>query len=376
VLAVGSLFLAVSDVRQTIFTLFFVLLAVACVLQQIVIRWPHSRAWCGWLLIFALAESIILGAKPYLRPDMLPLQRAGEHLAANFSHTRVAEVVHSNSRGLVVPIGPDASAVHLSRVQMLRGAHQFDATPALNPMVSVLRTLNNDIQQGRVRDDTYNLLQMYNVGVIIGYRGNAMGVPVMLANAQTPPLGQYRLLPYATPILASGRLQRVPMPQILRDPPLWIDYFDKNTPSAANALQQVEHFYNAMQVNIVQRTAAQFLVPQLPTDTVVGMPPHITLHSYNVTPSTVHINFTANKAGFVRLAHPITPAHVVRLNNTIVQPLSDVFAMPVLAMPQGDSQIDITVQPTNMRLYCGLITLIVVLQLLWAMAPIKYLRIR
>jgi hypothetical protein len=219
-LAVGTLVLEGSYVRQALFTTFFVCAAGAAAAQVLTEAFPARAALPLGLLLAFLLDVGPTAVQPWTRPDMRSLERAGYALAARAAGQRVLEAVYTPT-GFSVSVGPDSSPLHYARVQMLYGVHKMEATKAHNAMVAVLKLAEDDLNDsGTLRPDTVGLLSLYNVGWLVGRERDRMGLPASIAGAVADDaIGAHLRIPTATPVLASGRLAATPEPAAFIGPP-------------------------------------------------------------------------------------------------------------------------------------------------------------
>src|SRR5208283_3341318 len=97
--------------------------------------------------------------------------------------------------------------------------------------------------------------------------------------------------------------------------PLWNG--DLSQPAGRAAEADFSALANRMDVNLAHRQAAQFLVPALPQGAAwpaEGPTPAIELASYRVDPGRVRLTVRSDRAGFLRLAHPVYPTETITRN--------------------------------------------------------------
>lgn len=369
VLALCTLPLAGSYVRQALFTTFFVTASASIGVQILLEAYPRFTALPLLILAGFMVDVGPTAVQPWVRPDMLPLQQAGDALARQAADARVIET-ELGPGGFFISVGPDSSPLNYARVQMLYGPHKMEATKGHNAMVAVLQLAQNDLNQSAsLSADTAGLLATYNVGWIVGHQKTRMGLPrIVPGTVPEDVIGAHLRIANATPFLVSGRLQQAPMPPDFGGPPFWQNDFRAKTPRALGAETAARSEFTAMHVDLPNRQAAQFLLPALPGwQFSSATPPHAKLIDYRVSPGRVKLVIDADGPGYLRLSHPFYPALHVTENGRSVQAAPDVFSMMVVPLSAGQTDVEIFARPSTLRIVGFWITLICVSGLLGAL---------
>jgi hypothetical protein len=375
VLAVCTLLLGGSYVRQALFTMFFVTAAASVSVQILLEALPGLTALPVLILAAFLVDLGPTAIQPWVRPDMRPLQQAGAALEEAAAGSRVIETEYGPA-GFFISVGPDSSPLNYARVQMLYGPHKMEASKGHNAMVAVLQIVQDDLNRtGSLRPDTAGLLGLYNVGWIVGHQKNRMGLPrTVPGTVPDDVIGAHLRIVGATPFLVSGRLDQAVMPADFGGPPFWQNDFLARTPRAEGAEAAAQTAFAAMQVDLPERQAAQFLVQTVPDwGHVSGAAPHARLVDYRVWPGRVRLVVESDGAGFLRLSHPFYPALHVTENGVAVQAVPDVFSMMVVPVRAGQTDIEVVARPSGLRVVCWWIYLIAALGLVGALVKINLL---
>jgi hypothetical protein len=120
-----------------------------------------------------------------------------------------------------------------------------------------------------------------------------------------------------------------------------------------------------MGVDLARRQAGAILLPAPPPwPAADGPAPAIELASYVVEPGRVRLTVTADRAGLLRLAHPIYPTVTVSRNGAPVAAFGDVFSFVVLPIEAGRNDIEVTASPSMLRRVCLAVTGVTVVGLL------------
>jgi hypothetical protein len=365
-LAVLSLFLAGLYVRPSGFTFTFLCIAAAASVQLLHQAFP-ARTWIPALIFAAFVFDVAPSAlQPFTRTDMRGIEQAGKVLAERAANERVLQVTPGDE--FLLSVGPNSTPLHYARVQMLHGPHKPDATRAHNGIVAALDLVADDLAANdRLSSQSRTLLGMLNVGWVVGVDGPRMGLPPRFADTIADAvLGPYWRLPEATPVLASGRFELAERPAAFDAAPFWNGGF--SAPAGRAAKAAVVALVGRMGVDLAHRQAAAFLVAARP----VGPPwpaaaapaPAIELTDYSVEPGRVRLTVTADRAGLLRLAHPIYPTVTVLRNGEPVAVVGDVFSFIVLPIEAGRNDIEVTASPSVLRRVCLAITAATVVGLL------------
>lgn len=369
VLAVTSLFLTGIYVRPAAFTFTFLCIAAAASVQLLQAAFPAFTRLP--VLIFALFFIDVgpSAIQPFTRTDMRGIERAGEALAERAPGERVLQMTPGAET--LLSVGPDSTPLHYARVQMLHGPHKPDATKAHNAIAAALDLVGDDLAAHDVLSPQSRLvLGMLNVGWVVGVDGPRMGLPARFAGTTSDPvLGAYWRIPEATPVLASGRLEQTARPASFDGSPLWNGALSQPAGRAAEA--DFSALIARMEVDLARRQASAFLVPALPQGSAwpaEGAAPDIQLTGYRVDPGRVRVTVVTDRAGFLRLAHPISPAETITRNGEPVAAIGDVFSFIVLPIEAGRNDIEVTAHPSLLRRGCLAITAATVLGLLVLLA--------
>lgn len=178
-----------------------------------------------------------------------------------------------------------------------------------------------------------------------------------------PVLGPYWRLPEATPVLASGHFELVERPPSFDAAPFWNGGF--SSPDGRAAKAAVLTLAGRMGVDLAHRQAIALLLPTPPPwPAADGPAPAIKLDGYTVEPGRVRLTVTADRAGLLRLAHPIYPTVSVSRNGTPVAAVGDVFSFIVLPIEAGRNDIEVTASPSLLRRVCLAVTGVTVVGLL------------
>jgi hypothetical protein len=366
-LAVLSLFLAGFYVRSSVFTFFFLCIAAAAGVQLLVQAFP-TRTWIPTLVFAAFVIDVAPSAlQPFMRTDMRGIEHAGKVLAERAANERVLQVAPSGE--FLLTVGPNSSPLHYARVEMLHGPHKPDATRAHNGIVAAIDLVADDLAAtNALGPQSRTLLGMLNVGWVVGADGPRMGLPPrFVGTIADAVLGPYWRLPEATPVLASGRFELAERPAAFDGIPLWNEDFPEPAGRAAKAA--VVALVDRMGVDLAHRQAAAILVAARPPWPVADGPaPVIGLASYRVEPGRVRLAVVADRAGLLRLAHPIYPTVTVLRNGAPVAAVGDVFSFIVLPIVAGRNDIEVMASPSLLRRVCLAITGVTVVGLLFLLA--------
>ena len=362
-LAVLSLFLAGLYVRPSGFTFTFLCIAAAASVQLLHQAFP-ARTWIPALIFAAFVFDVAPSAlQPFTRTDMRGIEQAGKVLAERAANERVLQVTPGDE--FLLSVGPNSTPLHYARVQMLHGPHKPDATRAHNGIVAAIDLVADDLAANdRLSSQSRTLLGMLNVGWVVGVDGPRMGLPPRFAGTIADAvLGPYWRLPEATPVLASGHFELAERPASFDGAPFWNGDFSHPDGRAAKAA--VLALTGRMGVDLAHRQAIAFLLAAPPPwPAADGPAPAITLDSYNVEPGRVRLTVTADRAGLLRLAHPIYPTVTVLRNGTPVAAVGDVFSFIVLPIEAGRNDIEVTASPSLLRRVCLAVTGVTVVGLL------------
>jgi hypothetical protein len=362
-LAVVGLFLTGIYVRPSGFTFFFVCIAAAAGVQLLLQRFPE-RAWIATLIFVVFVIDVAPSAlQPFTRTDARGVEDAGKLLAKRAADERVLMV--SPSSDYLISVGPNSTPLNYARVQVLNGPHKPDATRAHNGIVATLDLIADDLAAtDRLGSQSRLLLGMLNVGWVVGVDGPHMGLPLRFPDTiPDPVLGPYWRLPEATPVLASGHFELAERPASFDAPPFWNGAFTE--PTGRDAKAAVLALTNRMGVDLAHRQTAAILLPTPPPRHAADGPaPAIELASYVVEPGRVSLTVTADRAGLLRLAHPMYPTLTVSRNGAPVAAVGDVFSFIVLPIEAGRNAIEVTASPSLLRRVCLLVTGVTVVGLL------------
>jgi len=362
-LAVLSLFLAGIYVRPSGFTFFFLCIAAAAGVQLLVQAFP-ARSWIATLIFVVFVIDVAPSAlQPFTRSDARGVEDAGKMLAERAANERVLQVAPGGE--FLISVGPDSTPLNYSRVEMLYGPHKPDATKAHNGIVAALDLVADDLAAtNALGPQSRTLLGMLDVGWVVGMDGPRMGLPPRFAGTIADPvLGPYWRLSGATPVLASGHFEVAERPPAFDAAPFWNGQFAQGAGRAAKAA--VVALTDRMGVDLAHRQAAALLLPVPPPwPAADGPAPAIGLDAYTVEPGRVRLTVTADRAGLLRLAHPIYPTVTVLRNGAPVAAVGDVFSFIVLPIEAGRNDIEVTASPSLLRRVCLAITGVMVVGLL------------
>ncbi len=363
VLAVLSLFLAGIYVRPSAFTFFFLCIAAAAGVQLLMQAFP-ARTWIPALVFVVFVIDVAPSAlQPFTRSDARGVEDAGKMLAERAANERVLQVAPGGE--FLISVGPDSTPLNYARVEMLYGPHKPDATKAHNGIVATLDLVADDLAAtNALGPQSRTLLGMLNVGWVVGLDGPRMGLPPRYADTIADPvLGPYWRLQGATPVLASGHFEVAERPAAFDAAPFWNGQFAQGAGRDAKAA--VVALTGRMGVDLAHRQAAALLLPAPPPwPAADGPAPVIKLDAYTVEPGRVRLTVTADRAGLLRLAHPIYPTVSVTRNGTPVAAVGDVFSLIVLPIEAGRNDIEVSASPSLLRRVCLAITGVMVIGLL------------
>ena len=372
-LALVSLFLRGAYVRYATFTLLFLSVAAAMgadLLIRRTARWPALPLVLFAVVIVDLAP---LAVQPWTRGDMGAILAAADSLARRAAESRVLEVWYPNGQP-DVSVGPDSSPLHYQRIQMLSGPHKQDATPAHNAGAAVLRVAADDLKaSGSLRPSTIGLLALSNIGWIVGTGPTTPGLPPAFANTLSDPvLGRYWRIEGATPFVVSGRLEQADRPPSFDASPFWTFSFEPPSPDARAAIDAVQRIFARMGADPAARQAKMLLLPRLPAGSAwqagSGETPVARQMAYTVGPGRVHLSIEADRAGFVRLVHPMATTVHVRRDGVPIEAAADVESLIVLPIHAGVNDILVTAEPSLLRQACFWVTATTALLLALALA--------
>ena len=362
-LALLSLFLAGLYVRPSGFTFSFLCIAAAAGVQLLAQAFP-ARTWISTLIFVVFVIDVAPSAlQPFTRTDARGVEHAGEALAERAANERVLQVAPGGEN--LISVGPDSTPLNYARVQMLYGPHKPDATRAHNGITATIDLVADDLAaNNQLGPQSRLLLGMLNVGWVVGVDGPRMGLPPRFPDTIADPvLGPYWRLPEATPVLASGHFELAERPASFDGAPFWNGDFSHPDGRAAKAA--VLALTGRMGVDLAHRQAIAFLLAAPPPwPAADGPAPAITLDSYNVEPGRVRLTVTADRAGLLRLAHPIYPTVTVLRNGAPVAAVGDVFSFIVLPIEAGRNDIEVTASPSLLRRVCLAVTGVTVVGLL------------
>jgi hypothetical protein len=377
-LAVCTLVLAGSYVRQALFTTFFVTAAASVGVQILLEAFSGFTALPVLILAAFLVDLGPTAIQPWVRPDMLPLQQAGAALAQAAAGSRVIETEYGPA-GFFISVGPDSSPLNYARVQMLYGPHKMEATKGHNAMVAVLQIVQSDLNRtGSLSAETAGLLGIFNVGWIVGHQKSRMGLPAAVPGpVPDNVIGAHLRIAGATPFLVSGRLEQAAIPGDFGGPPFWQNDFLARTARAEGAEAAARTAFEAMHVDLPQLQAGQFLVQAMPDwGHAGGAAPRVKLVEYRVWPGRIRLVVESDGAGYLRLSHPFYPALHVTENGVAVRAVPDVFSMMVVPVRAGETDIEVVARASRLRVVSWWISLITVAGLFGALGAVYILRDR
>jgi hypothetical protein len=373
-LSVGSTFVHGAYVRHYTITFFFLCMAAGLGLQIVSVIF-QGRQWAMLALFVLLAADLGPAAiQPWTRADAEPVADAGKYIAARFPDRRIMEVGDENGRP-VVSVDPNLTPLTAARVQILAGLHKQDATPAHNPFAATMKLAEDDMRNGGLGPSSQAMLASLNVGLVVGVGYRSVGLQLDIAGMSADPvLGWVISIPEATPILASSRLETMPRPDSFDAAPFWNIAFEQRRPDAVRAKAAVMEINRAMRLDPARRQAGSFILSRIPpgqewSGTSGGNePPRIALLNYSVGAAIVRLAVEADRPGFLRLAHPLTPSARIERNGQTVMAVPDVEGLIVMPLLAGRNDIVVSEYPSSLRQACFWITAIVTAGLLMAMA--------
>jgi hypothetical protein len=363
-LAVATLFVRGAYVRYATLTFFFLCAASGAGLQMLLSAFPRASWLPAAVFILFVLDAGPAAIQPWTREDVRFVERAGQQLAIAVPDQRVMEITFEDGKP-VVSVDPMLTPLTEARVQILSGPHKQDATPAHNGFTAMLKTAEDDLRNGkRLTSTTMAMLAAVNVGWGIAPGEHDMGLPDQFEGTQLDPLfGRSIRIADATPFLVSNQLEVAERPASFAVAPFWNSSFDHKTPEAEDAKRAVADIARRMNIDLTERRADRFLVPRIPDGTewsdAGGAPPHVTLADYQVKPDGVHLVVEADRGGFIRLAHPLTPNTRVTRNGVIVSAIPDVEALTVLPLIPGTNDITLVWIPSRLRQICFWTSMIV-----------------
>ena len=84
---------------------------------------------------------------------------------------------------------------------------------------------------------------------------------------------------------------------------------------------------------------------------------------YRVDPGRVRLTVLSDRAGYLRLAHPIYPTETITRNGEPGAAVGDVFSFIVLPIEAGRNDIEVSAHPSLLRRVCFGVTVATVLGL-------------
>jgi hypothetical protein len=231
------------------------------------------------------------------------------------------------------------------------------------------------MRNGGLGPSSQAMLASLNVGLVVGVGYRSVGLQLDIAGMSADPvLGWVISIPEATPILASSRLETMPRPDSFDAAPFWNIAFEQRRPDTVRAKAAVMEINGAMRLDPARRQAGSFILSRIPpgqewSGTSGGNePPRIALLNYSVGAAIVRLAVEADRPGFLRLAHPLTPSARIERNGQTVMAVPDVEGLIVMPLLAGRNDIVVSEYPSSLRQACFWITAIVTAGLLMAMA--------
>ena len=354
-LALLSLFVHGSYVRQATFTLLFLSVAAALGADSLFAAVPRWTALP--LLVFAAVgiDQSPLVLQPWTRSDMAGLVAAGDALARRAPDSRTMEVWNLDGHP-DVSVGPDSTPLAYARVQMLSGPHKQDATPAHNAGTAVLKLAAADLKAtGALSPAARDLLALSNIGWVVGIGATQPGLPLTFADTiPDPELGPYWRIPEATPFVVSGQVEQMDRPLSFDALPFWITMFDAGLPATKDAMEAVRGIQVRMGADLANRRARAILLPVVPAawHNDPAAAPVARPVAYSVAPGRVALTIEADRSGFVRLVHPMAATVSVTLDGAPADAMADVESLIVLPIHAGVNAIVVTAAPSRLRQVC------------------------
>ncbi len=357
-LAILAVFLRGAYVRHLTITFLFMTMAATIGLAMLAQVRPQWKRLPTILLAIVVLDLGPLSIQPWSRPDYGAVVDAGTYLEKTATRQRVLDIRLDGAQPMV-SVDPALTPLHYSRAQILMGPHKQDASPPHNALAGVMKLVEADLRRdGRIGADVRAMLESLNVGWVVGVAANRMGLPDSYPDTRDDPVvGRMWRLPHATPILVSGTLARSDLPATPWGAPAWNFVFDGGGAQGERLKQMAAAIHKDMMVEPADRRAGRFLVPAAVTlpawARVEAAPaPVVALLSYAVPPDRVSLTLEADRAGFVRLAHPVSLGLRVVVNGQAVTPIGDAMGMVVLPIQAGRSAIELSWHPSPLRQAC------------------------
>ena len=357
VLAILTWFVRGAYVRDATLTFFFLCAAAGSGLQMLLSAVPRVRGLPALVFILVVLDAGPSAVQPWTREDLRPLERAGQRLAAATPNQRVLEITFDGDKP-VASVDPTSTPLAEARNQTLNGPHKQDATPAHNAFAATLKIAEDDLRREHgLTVSTVKMLAALNVGLCVGLRDQGMGLPGWIEGGQPDTVfGRILRVTGATPVLVTNTLEQMERPPSFNASPFWQGAFNDKNPSASEAKFAVVQIASRMDIDLTAQRAERFLVPRIPAGAEWniggGEPPQITVAHYEVNPGSVRIVLEADRGGFARLVHPLTPDTRVTRNGVIIDAIPDVEALTVLPIQPGTNDIALVWVPSALRQIC------------------------
>ena len=149
---------------------------------------------------------------------------------------------------------------------------------------------------------------------------------------------------------------------------MWNIHFSEKREPATGSLHAATALFEAMRPDVTARTAAEFLVPRVPTgsawEVASDAPPKVRQQSYRVESDTVALRVESDGAGYLRLAHPMAATTRVTLDGKPAPAVADIASLIVVAIHPGINDIQVSAAPSPLRGACFAVSAAVWLVLL------------
>ena len=358
-----SLVLRGAHVRDIMFTLLFTALLAGCGAEVLLTRLRAYRFAPALLLGLMVLDLGSTSVQPIARTDKGWQDAAGTYLAEQAIPTRTLNATIVD--GKLVP--DDAWSILLwYPAEFLTGGHVEMATPVWTYSQLAQILAEEDLNGlGHLRPQTRDLLCLIRIGRIVGMDRTSMGLPKFMDGEEEGPLG--RVVKTACPyqLVFAPVLTTADFPGL--DPHL--DYrTDRDTRRLPEFRVFLKRMLSAMGLDPATGNASTILVreavPAAPTTPATGSAPIIRLERYRVTSDRVHIAFSSASQGFVRVSHAWHPALSVTLNGQAATVYRDIMGFIVVAVPAGQSTLEIRSGPEYWQIVGERISLVATFGLL------------
>ncbi|MEO6717338.1 MAG: hypothetical protein ABIM50_08850 [Novosphingobium sp.] len=354
-----SFFLSNPVVRDIMFLLLFVTILAACGADALRERLSHLPRAGLAMLVLLLLDLSSTAIQPVARNDKQFQVEAGRYLEATAPGARVIQL----TLGGKADIGPDAGAMsYAALVQRVAGYHNMAATKVHNYATTAVKLAEADLHRnGAIAPQNAELLALFNVSRVYCTSPTSNGCPATFAGARLEgPLGLTVPIAGASPVLFSRQLIAAKPRPDLDKPMFWDDDFTEGNARIAQTAGFLRAWLGQARPDWKTRQAKALPVLDMPNvvaaqvDTAPWTPQ---LEAYTVTVSKVTATVSANRSGYVQLAHAWFPGNAVRVNGRAVQSLEGSLHLVVVPIGSGTSRIEITPVQTPVRRLSAAISL-------------------